>query len=54
MTLTQKLRKIESLKFSFSKSDEFSQAFAKDCGALSMYDQGFGLGIPSNFSPEIN
>lgn len=52
MTLTQKFSQIPHLKFSFSKSTEFSQTFARDCGALSMYDIGFGLGIPSNFSPE--
>jgi len=52
MTLTQRFSQIQRLKFSFSKSTEFSQAFARDCGALSMYDPGFGLDIPSNFSSE--
>lgn len=52
MTLTQRFSQIQRLKFSFSKSTEFSQAFARDCGALSMYDPEFGLGIPSNFSSE--
>ena len=52
MTLTQRFRHIPGIKFSFSKSTEFSQAFARDCNAFSMYDQGFGLGIPSQLSEE--
>jgi hypothetical protein len=52
MTLIQKLSSITALKFSFSKSTEFSHVFARDCNALSMYDIGFGLGIPSNLSSE--
>ncbi len=52
MTLTKKFSGITALKFSFSKSTEFSKALAKDCNALSMYDLGFGLGIPSNLSQE--
>jgi hypothetical protein len=52
MTLTQKFNAIPHLKFSFSKSTEFSHSFALDCGAASMYDLGFGLGIPNNFSNE--
>ena len=52
MTLTQRFSQIPRVKFSFSKSTEFSQAFARDCEALSMYDYGFGLGIPANFSSE--
>ncbi len=52
MTLIQKFSSITALKFSFSKSTEFSETFAKDCDALSMYDEGFGLGIPSYLSPE--
>jgi len=52
MTLTERFRRIPSLKFSFSKSTEFSQAFATDCDSLSMYDFGFGLGIPSYLSSE--
>ena len=52
MNLTAKLRRIPGIKFSFSKATEFSQAFARDCGACSMYDPGFGLGIPANFSSE--
>jgi hypothetical protein len=52
MVLAQKFTSITSLKFSFSKSTEFSQAFARECNALSMYDPGFGLGISSNLSPE--
>ena len=52
MTLTQKLNKIDALKFSFAKSTEFSRAFARDCNALSMYDSGFGLGIQQKLSSE--
>lgn len=52
MTLTEKFNAIPKFKFSFSKSTEFSQTFARDCGAASMYDLGFGLGIPNYLSPE--
>src|SRR6266542_3706307 len=52
MTLTQTFSRITVLKFSFSKSTEFSKLFARDCNALSMYDSGFGLGIPSYLSSE--
>lgn len=52
MTLIQKFNTLPNFKFSFSKSTEFSQAFAQDCGAASMYDPGFGLGIPTYFSAE--
>lgn len=52
MTLTQKFNRITALKFSFSKSTEFSSSFARDCDASSMYDVGFGLGIPSYLSSE--
>jgi hypothetical protein len=52
MTLVQKFAGISSFKFSFSKSTDYSRAFARDCGAISMYDRGFGLNIPSNLSNE--
>lgn len=52
MTLTQTFSRIQVFKFSFSKSTEFSQAFAYDCGAASMYDHGFGLGISGVLSSE--
>lgn len=52
MTLTEKFSRINKLKFSFSKSTEFSKTFAIDCGAFSMYDTGFGLGISSYLSSE--
>lgn len=52
MTLILKFRAIPGVKFSFSKSTEFSEAFARDCGAFSMYDNGFGLSIPANLSNE--
>ena len=52
MTLTQKFSRIAALKFSFSKDTQFSRAFAIDCNAVSMYNRGFGLGIPANLSSE--
>jgi hypothetical protein len=53
MTLIQRFSKIEAVKFSFGKSTEYSEQFASDCSAFSMYDSnGFGLGIPLNFSNE--
>ena len=52
MTLTQKFNQIPTFKFSFSKTNEFSQTFAVESGASSMFDLGFGLGIPANLSPE--
>ena len=39
-------------KFSFAKSTEYAKSFARECGAFSMYDSGFGLGIPANLSNE--
>ena len=50
MTLVEKFRSLTPIKFSFAKSTEFSEGFARDCGALSMFDAGFGLGIPSSLS----
>lgn len=52
MTLSQKFSRIAAVKFSFSKSTEFSRVFARDCDALSMYDPFFGLGIPEHLSSE--
>ena len=52
MTLTEKFKKLTSPKFSFAKSSEYSELFTRECNALSMYDPGFGLGIPSNLSSE--
>jgi hypothetical protein len=52
MTLIEKFRNITSTKFSFAKSSEYSEVFARDCNALSMYDPGFGLNIPPNLSAE--
>lgn len=43
---------MQALKFSFAKSTEYSESFAKDCNASSMYNSGFGLGIPDSLSPE--
>lgn len=50
MTLLKKLDKINRIKFSFAKSTEFSESFARSCGAKSMYDPGLGLEIPSDLS----
>ena len=52
MSITQRFASIKKLKFSFSKSTEFSKAFARESHALSMYDKGYGLGIPANLSAE--
>lgn len=52
MLLSEKLKKLNTLKFSFAKSNEHANAFAKECKALSMYDVGFGLGIPATLSNE--
>jgi hypothetical protein len=43
---------MDMAKFSFGKSTEHSEQFAKECGAFSMYDNGFGLGIPSYMTKE--
>jgi hypothetical protein len=53
MTLSERFNNIEAAKFSFGKSTEHAEQFARDCGAFSMYDSnGFGLGIPFYFSDE--
>jgi len=52
MELTEKFSRMEMVKFSFGKSTEHSPKFARDCGALSMYDNGFGLSIPEYLSDE--
>ena len=52
MTLIEQFSRINVVKFSFSKSNDFARTFARDCGALSMYDNGFGLGIDPNLSSE--
>lgn len=52
MSLEQEFNRIQKLKFSFAKSTEFSEKFAKNCGALSMYNDGYGLGIPDYLSSE--
>ena len=52
MLLTEKFARFEEVKFSFGKSTEYARQFATDCGAFSMYDNGFGLGIPANLSNE--
>jgi hypothetical protein len=51
MDLIQRLNRINRIKFSFSKNTEFAPAFASDCNAFSMYDEGFGFGIPDTLTP---
>lgn len=50
MTLIERLNRIDVPKFSFGKSTEYAETFAKDCGAFSMYDDGYGLGISGNLA----
>ncbi len=52
MTLSQKFNKIQADKFSFAKRSIFARDFARECGACSMFDDNFGLGIPPNLTPE--
>lgn len=52
MTLTQQFYRMNVVKFSFAKSTEFSETFARDCNACSMYDAGLGLSIPGYLSAE--
>lgn len=52
MTLTEKFRRLQAPKFSFAKSSEYSMNFARECNSCSMYDTGFGLGIPTTLSSE--
>lgn len=41
------------MKFCFAKDGPYAEQFARDIGACSMYiTPGFGLGIPTNLSPE--
>lgn len=51
MTIFEILNAIDQIKFSFGKSDEFHPTFCRSVGALSMYDNGYGLGIPRTLSP---
>jgi hypothetical protein len=50
MTLIERFNRIEMPKFSFGKSTEYAEKFAIDCRSFSMYDDGYGLGIPNNLS----
>ena len=50
MTLIERFSQLSAPKFSFAKSGEHTQAFARDCNAFSMYDQGWGFGFPSSWS----
>jgi len=50
MGLIQKLRSIDRIKFSFGKADEYLEKFSKSVYAFSMFDEGFGLGIPQYLS----
>jgi hypothetical protein len=48
MTLVERIRKIQAPKFSFGKNTVFARDFARACGAFSMHDPGYGLGIPNS------
>jgi hypothetical protein len=50
MTSVERIRKIQAPKFSFGKNTVFARDFAIACGAFSMYDAGYGLGLPKYLS----
>jgi hypothetical protein len=50
MTLVERIRRIQTPKFSFGKKTEYAETFARDCGAFSMFDNNYGLGIPDILS----
>ena len=52
MTLVNKLKNIQTIKFSFGKATEFHEIFSDQINAFSMYTDNYGLGIPNNFTPE--
>ncbi len=52
MTLSQRFRKLDTVKFAFGKQNEFAEIFAIESDACSMFAPNFGLGIPSNLSSE--
>ncbi|MDI9365768.1 MAG: hypothetical protein QM541_12510 [Flavobacterium sp.] len=53
MTLIEKLRNINEVKFSFGKNNTHHRQFSQQISALSMYESaGFGLDIPTHLSSE--
>lgn len=52
MDIIEKALEIKSFKLSLGKNDEFFPMFSKSIEAKCMHDDGFGLGIPNNISPE--
>ncbi|UOE52607.1 hypothetical protein MTO98_16135 [Mucilaginibacter sp. SMC90] len=52
MALFDTLRELPNPKFSFGKSTEYHPNFSRDAGAACMYDDGFGLGLSNQLSPE--
>ena len=50
--LSEKLRRINRVKFSFGKNSKHSEDFAWECDACSMHTVGFGLGISTELSGE--
>lgn len=52
MLLIEKLKSIDRIKFSFGKNDEYLILFSREINACSMHDEGFGIGVPREFSPE--
>ncbi len=50
MTLVERFRRIQTTKFAFGKNTVFAKDFARACGAFSMHDTGYGLGLPNYLS----
>ena len=52
MTIGEFLKDNTQLRFSFGKSNGYHMTFSQAMRCLSMYDEGFGLGISSSLSAE--
>lgn len=52
LSLIKKLKSIDIIKFSFGKNDEYLPLFSRETNAFSMYDEGIGINVPREFSPE--
>jgi hypothetical protein len=52
VSLVNDLFNLQGIKFSFGKSNEYHMIFSRDIGAASMYDNNFGLSIPTQLSAE--
>ena len=50
MGFINRLRNFDVIKFSFGKADEYLEKFSKSINAFSMFDEGYGLGIPNYLS----